>query len=166
MKPIISKKALDRAVQRAMKAQYLVDTGVIGTVNMVLLQMGDETFCDTWVTGDATDVGSHARFQAYGNHLSGEVLISDIGNPPSIHLIGRGNEEHGVMLLVQRTGDVFTVVWNADYSDDKSVFFMTATADSVLIQLIGWLAEKHFPTINNSDLQNAVTMLMGGDSDD
>ncbi|WP_295359379.1 hypothetical protein [uncultured Succiniclasticum sp.] len=166
MKSITTKKALDRAVERAMKAHYLVDTGVVGTVNMVLLQVGDESYCETWSTGDDVDSGKHGRFQAFGDHQSGEVLISSFGDQKSLHLIGKGNQEHGILLLIQRTGDVFTVVWNSDVPADKAVFFMTATSDSILVQLIGMLAEKYFTSINNSDLQNAVAMLIGGDSDD
>ena len=163
MKSIVSKKALDRAVQRALKAQYLVDTGVVGTVNMVILKTGGESFCEAWITGDNADSGSHPRFQAYGDHQSGEVLISNLGNPPTLHLIGKGKEEHGVFLLVQRTADVYTVVWNSDLANDKSVFFMTATADKILIQLITMLAEKHFPSIQDDVVANAVALLLGGD---
>ena len=166
MKPVITKKALERAIDRAMNAQYLVDTGVLGTVNMILLQFGGESHCETWITGSDAVSGNHARFQAYGDHKSGEVLISSFGDRKSLHLIGKGKEEHGVLLLVQRTGDVFTVVWNSDLPETKAVFFMTATDDALLVQLISLLAEKHFPSIESSAVDQAVAQLVGGDSDD
>lgn len=166
MKSLISRRALDKAIERAMTAKYLVDTGVVGTVNAVLLQIGEESLCDAWVTADVAEPGKHCRLQAFGDNLSGEVLISSFGDPPSLHLVGRGREEHGKLLLVQRTGEVFTVVWNSDLIDKKSGFFMTATDDKLLVQLIAMLAQKHFPLISEVSVEHAVAFLMGGASDD
>ena len=166
MKPIITKKALEQAVERAMKARYLVDTGVIGTSNMVLLQFESESYCEAWITDNAISTGSHPRFQAFGDHVTGEVLISSFGDHPSLHLIGKGHKEQGQLLLIQRTGEVFTVVWNSDLEENRSVFFMTATDDKLLIQLITYLAEKHFPSIKSEDVQQSLSSLMGGSNDE
>ncbi len=166
MKTIITKKALNRALERAKSAKYLVDTGVVGTINMALMQIANESFCEAWVTGDNAASGKHIRFQAYGTEISGEVLISNFGDPPSLHLVGKGQDEHGVVLLVQRAGDVFTVVWNSDLPDNKAVFFMVATSNALIVQLISLLAEKHFSDIKSDDLQKAIALLTGGRCDE
>ena len=166
MKTIVTKKALEKAVERALKAQYLVDTGVVGTNNMVLAQVGDMSFCEAWLVENAEENNDHVRFQAYGNRLSGEILISNYGEHNSVHLVGKGRDEHGLVLLIQRTGDIFTVVWNQDIPDNRATFFMTATDDVLLIQLITLLAEKNFPYVKGDDVQRAVALLMGGDSDE
>jgi hypothetical protein len=166
MKTIISKRALDKAVDRAMKAQYLVDTGAVGSINMVLAQIGDTEFCDAWVVDNADALKENVRFQAFGNRLHGEILMSNFGEHKSVHLVGKGREEHGLVLLIQRTGDVFSVVWNCDLPDKRTTFFMTATDDVLLIQLITILAEKNFPTVNSESVQRAVSLLMGGASNE
>lgn len=163
MKSILTKKALAKAIERAMKAEYLVDTGAIGTVNLVLMEVDNIGFCDSWVVGSEEPIKDHVRFQAFGTKTSGEILVSNFGERKSVHLIGKGDEEHCTLLLVQCTGGVFTVVWNCDLPDKKSTFFMTATADILIIQLITLLAEKNFPNVNGEAVQRAVTQLMGGD---
>ena len=166
MKTLVTKKALEKAIERAMNAQYLVDTGVIGTHNMVLAQVGDVSFCEAWLVENAETVQGHARFQAYGDKLTGEILISNYDDQKSVHLVGKGRAEHGLVLLIQRTGDVFTVVWNCDLPENRATFFMTATDDTLLVQLITLLAQKHFPSIDVDSVEKAVTLLMGGDADE
>lgn len=163
MKTIVSKKALEKAVERALKAEYLVDTGAIGTVNLVLMQIDNIGFCETWAVESAEAIKGHVRFQAYGTKTDGEILISNYGKEQSVHIIGRGQDEHGLVLLVQRTDNVFTVVWNCDLAESRSVFFMTATDDHLLIQLILFLAQKHFPSIQYDEVERALSLLMGVD---
>ena len=43
---------------------------------------------------------------------------------------------------------------------------MTATDDTLLVQLITLLAQKHFPSIDVDSVEKAVTLLMGGDADE
>ena len=166
MKTIISKKSLEKAVARALKAQYLVDSGVVGTTNMMLFTLGNESICAAWRVQNVDDIKRQIRFQAFGDNCSGEILVSNFGEQKTVHLVGKGREEHGMILLIQRTGDIFTVVWNQDIPDNRATFFMTATDDVLLIQLISLLAEKNFPSIESSAVDQAVAQLMGGDSDD
>ncbi len=165
MKRNLTKKALENAIERAKRAKYLVDTDIAGAVNLVLLNISGTSFCNAWQTGDSEEAISHVRFLAFGDSTSGEVLISCFGDSPGLHLIGKGREEHGKLLLVRRLGDVFTVVWNCDEPDNKATFFMTATDDVLLIQLITLLAEKHFIKISGDNVQSSVALLMGGVSD-
>lgn len=166
MKPIITKKALEKAIDRAMNAQYLVDTGAVGSLNMVLAQVGDMSVCDAWLVEDTEVMRGHVRLQAFGDKLHGEILMSNFGENKTLHLVGKGREEHGIVLLIQRTGDIFTVVWNCDAPDNKATFFMTATDDVLLIQLIALLAEKYFPNVSGESVNRAISFLMGGESDE
>lgn len=162
MKKVISQKNLESAIMRSMKAKYYVDTDVNGATNMVLFRFGGKENCITWRTVDSENFRNHVRFQAFGDEKSGEVLMSSLGEHANMHLLGKGNDEHGVLLLIQRVDDVFSVVWNSDLPENKATFFMSVTDQVVLIELIGLLAGKLFPTIKSDKLDKAITLLIGG----
>lgn len=168
MKTIISKKAFNNAIERYKKANNVVNTNIIGTVNMVLMEFGNEAFCETWKTmsEESDDSPKHVKFYAFGDAKSGEILIIDYGEHASVHLVGKGKEEYAKVLLIQRTNEGFTIVWNSDLPESRAMFYMTATDDAIVVQIICALAEKNFPAISSDAVQKSVALLMEGVTDE
>lgn len=172
MKSVFSEKEFSNILERYKKADYRVNTNITGSTNMAMLELGDESYCETWKVkyedhDDYFDHPKHVNLFAYGDSKSGEILITGYGGHESaVHLVGKGREGRAKVLIIQRTGDGFNVVWNSDLPENKATFYMTVTDKVLLKQLIELMAEKYFPTVNRDTVQESTTLLTEGNDDE
>lgn len=160
MKFIETKSDLKEVKKTLKAATYVVDSTMLGTTNVYFMFSDNNLSFDFWTNDSEAERLKHACIMAYWNEDNGNVTIYNTSKDFRAKLFGTGKHHSGRILYIQRNYDMFTIVYNKDNAEGKHCFRMTATEDTVMIQVILMLISELFPTIDSVVADNAIAILI------
>ena len=163
------KKEWKRILEAAKQAQYMVQSGVSGTKNLIVATLGEETLVDAFDADERRQqqaFGNYIGYQAlaYGNDFTGEAVLVNMGDG-SLKIFGKGRKS-GKLTLIQEFQGTYTIVRMDDTNPkDRKYIKIVGTADEVLVSIIVDILRESVPDTdeNNQMMDYIISVLFDND---
>lgn len=133
-------KQWQKVVEAAMAARFQVQTGVIGTRNLIVATYDGKTIIDAFAADERRQqqaLGQMIGLQclAYGNDFTGEAALVNLEDG-TLRVFGKGRKS-GKLTFIQEYQGAFTIVrYNDEDSKNRRYMKIAGTADEVIVDII------------------------------